>query len=85
VCRGLSFRDAHQAVGQSVRLAAGRGVELAELSLVELRDCCGEIDEDVYAVLTLEGSVGARDHVGGTAPVQVRAAAAAARDRLTDH
>ncbi|MDP6947821.1 MAG: argininosuccinate lyase [Arenicellales bacterium] len=85
VCRGLSFRDAHQAVGQSVRLAAGRGLELAELSLAELRDCCGEIDEDVYAVMTLEGSVGARDHVGGTAPVQVRAAAAAARDRLTDH
>ncbi len=50
------------------------GKDLAEMSLDELRQFSDQIDDDVFAVLTLEGSVNARDHIGGTAPNQVRAA-----------
>jgi argininosuccinate lyase len=82
VRKGLPFRDAHEAVARAVRHAADRGVDLAQLPLGELRGFSELIGDDVFAVLTLEGSVAARDHVGGTAPAQVRAAIARARQRL---
>jgi argininosuccinate lyase len=82
VKKGLPFRDAHEAVALAVRHAEGRRVDLADLPMDELRRFSPLIGEDVYGVLTLEGSVASRDHPGGTAPVQVRAAIAAARAAL---
>ncbi|MDX1606991.1 MAG: argininosuccinate lyase, partial [Candidatus Competibacterales bacterium] len=82
VRKGLAFRDAHEVVGQAVRRALDRGCDLADLGLDELQRMSPVIGEDVHAVLTLEGSVAARDHFGGTAPAQVRAAVARARERL---
>ncbi|MDA8095059.1 MAG: argininosuccinate lyase [Betaproteobacteria bacterium] len=82
VKRGVAFRDAHEAVARAVRQAESQGCDLADLSLEALRGFCDKIDADVYQVLTLEGSLEARNHVGGTAPVQVRAAIARARQRL---
>jgi argininosuccinate lyase len=82
VRKGIPFRDAHEMVGKAVALGVREGRDLAELSLVELRSFCDRIDEDVFEVLTLEGSLAARDHIGGTAPRQVRAAIARARSRL---
>jgi argininosuccinate lyase len=82
VRKGLPFRDAHEAVGKAVALGVTKGCDLAQLSLPELQGFSPLIGEDVYDVLTLEGSVAARDHFGGTAPVQVRAAIARARARL---
>jgi argininosuccinate lyase len=82
VRKGLAFRDAHEIVGRAVRYAIDLGKELAALSLDELRSFCAVIGDDVYAVLTVEGSVAARNHPGGTAPAQVRAAIAHARREL---
>ncbi|MEO8037501.1 MAG: argininosuccinate lyase, partial [Betaproteobacteria bacterium] len=82
VQRGLPFREAHEAVARAVRHAAGRRVDLAELPLDVLRQFSPLIGEDVFHVLTLEGSLASRAHPGGTAPVQVRAAIAAARRAL---
>jgi argininosuccinate lyase len=82
VRKGLPFRDAHEAVAQAVRFAAGEGKDLAQLSLDALRRFSPLIGEDVHAVLTLEGSLAARNHIGGTAPEQVRAAVARARVEL---
>ncbi len=82
VKRGLPFRDAHEAVARAVRHAETKGVDLAELPLAELQRFAPTIADDVYAVLTLEGSLASRDHPGGTAPAQVRAAIAAARAEL---
>ena len=59
-----------------------RGIDLADLSLNELRAFNEAITEDVFEYLTLEGSVDARDHTGGTAPAQVRKAIARARGAL---
>jgi argininosuccinate lyase len=84
VRRGVPFRDAHEIVGKAVAHAAGQGVDLAELSLDTLREFSTEIAEDVFEVLTLEGSVAARNHIGGTAPDQVRAAAKRAAARLAE-
>ena len=70
--RGVPFRDAHEAVGRAVRLAVERGVELPQLSLTELQGFCPTIEADVFEVLSVDGSVAARNHVGGTAPAQVR-------------
>ena len=72
VRKGMPFREAHEAVARAVRLAAGRGVELAALTTAELKSFSGLIDDDVQQALTLDGSVAARDHPGGTAPAQVR-------------
>ncbi len=82
VRKGMPFRDAHEVVGKSVAYCVERGCDLAELSLDELRSFSAEIDQDVFDYLTLEGSVAARNHIGGTAPQQVRAAIARARTRL---
>jgi argininosuccinate lyase len=83
VKKGLPFREAHEAVARAVRFAADRGVDLAVLPLAELRQFSPLIEQDVFQVLTLEGSVGARNHPGGTAPAQVRAAIARAKAELT--
>ena len=77
--KGLPFRDAHAAVGLAVRRAEELGVDLAQLPLGELQHLSPLIGEDVFAVLTIEGSLAARRHVGGTAPEQVLAAIARAR------
>lgn len=69
--RGVPFRTAHDIVGRVVRHASEAGCDIAELSLDDLRSYCDVITDDVYKVLTLEGSVAARNHVGGTAPNQV--------------
>ncbi len=82
VRKGLPFRDAHEAVARAVRHAEAKGVDLAALPLHELQSFSAKIDADVFDVLTLEGSVASRDHPGGTAPAQVRAAIAAARAAL---
>ncbi|MQY51472.1 argininosuccinate lyase [Rhodocyclus gracilis] len=82
VRKGLPFRDAHEAVGLAVRRAEELGVDLPQLPLTELQAFSPLIGEDVFAVLTVEGSLAARNHIGGTAPEQVRAAIARARSRL---
>ncbi len=84
VKRGLPFRDAHEAVGGAVAFAIEQGKDLSELSLDELRRFDARIDDDVFAVLTLDGSVAARDHLGGTAPKQVRKQVKAARKLIKD-
>jgi argininosuccinate lyase len=82
VRQGLPFRDAHEAVARAVRHAEASGAQLADLPLAELQTFAREIGADVYAVLTLEGSVASRNHPGGTAPARVVAAIAAARRAL---
>jgi argininosuccinate lyase len=82
VKKGLPFRDAHEAVALAVRHAEGLGRDLADLPIDDLRRFSPLIGDDVFAVLTLEGSVASRNHAGGTAPAQVRAAIAAARAAL---
>ena len=82
VRKGVAFRDAHEVVGKAVAHCVARACDLSELSLAELQGFSAEIGEDVFDCLTLEGSVAARDHIGGTAPAQVRAAIARARERI---
>jgi len=82
VRQGLAFRDAHEVVARAVREAELRGIDLARLPLATLKRFSPKIGADVKRVLTPEGSVAARDHIGGTAPSQVRKAAARARKRL---
>jgi argininosuccinate lyase len=82
VRKGVPFRDAHGIVARAVREAERKGVDLSRLPLAALKKFSSKIGTDAKRVLTLEGSVAARDHVGGTAPVQVRAAIARARKRL---
>ncbi len=82
VRKGLPFRDAHEAVGCAVRLASEKNCELHELSLDELRQFNSLIGEDVYESLTVEGSIAARNHIGGTAPAQVSKQVAEWKERL---
>ena len=82
VRKGVPFRDAHEIVARAVREADGAGVDLGALPLAKLRQYSSKVSDDVLKVLTPEGSIGARDHIGGTAPAQVRKAAARARRRL---
>jgi argininosuccinate lyase len=82
VRRGMPFRDAHEVVGRAVRHGVETGRDLAEMSLHELKEFSGTIEQDVFDVLTLEGSVAARNVHGGTAPEQVRARIRAARAKL---
>ena len=82
VKRGLPFRDAHEAVALAVRFAEGLRCDIGDLSLEQLRQFSPLIEQDVFEVLTLEGSLNARNHIGGTAPAQVRAAITRARSRL---
>ena len=89
VKKGLPFRDAHEAVALAVRAADVKGCDLPQFSLDELRIAMAHVPgaaerlaDDVFAVLTVEGSLASRKHIGGTAPEQVRAAVARARARL---
>ena len=80
VRKGMPFRDAHDVVGRAVQLAASQNRPLEDLSIEELNGPNSNvIEEDVYQILTLQGSVGTRDHLGGTAPNQVRQAIQRAR------
>jgi argininosuccinate lyase len=82
VRRGVAFRDAHEIVGRAVHYGIEQGQDLAAMSLAELQGFSDAIGDDVFEVLTLEGSMQARDHIGGTAPHQVHQQAMAARSRL---
>jgi len=82
VKKGLPFRDAHAVVGQTVQYAMKEELALDELSLEQLQNFSQDIGSDVYDFLKLQGSVEARDHVGGTAPKQVRQAIQKAKDYL---
>ncbi|TDJ22529.1 MAG: argininosuccinate lyase [Gammaproteobacteria bacterium] len=82
VRRGVAFRDAHEAVGQAVAFAIANELSLDQLELDQLKQFSSLIEDDVFKVLELEGSVAARDHLGGTAPDQVRAAVKRARANL---
>jgi argininosuccinate lyase len=82
VKKGVPFRDAHEIVGKSVAFGVAEGRDLSDMTLEELQQFSDHIGADVFDVLTLEGSVQARDHLGGTAPDQVRAAVGRARNQL---
>ncbi|MDF7675781.1 argininosuccinate lyase [Neisseriaceae bacterium ESL0693] len=82
VKKGLPFRDSHEVVARAVRLADEAGVQLSDLSLETLQSFSPLIDQDVFSVLTPEGSLEARNHLGATAPVQVRAQVQRWRDKL---
>ena len=82
VRKGLPFRDAHEAVAQAVRLATQRNCGLAALPLEDLRQLAPQVGPDVVDCLSLEGSLAARDHAGGTSPRQVRAQVARWQQRL---
>ena len=82
VGKGLPFRDCHEIVGHAVGYGVKEGKDLAQMTLAELQQFSTEIGADVFDVLTLEGSVNARDHIGGTAPAQVRAAVQRGRELL---
>jgi len=79
---GIPFRDSHEIVGKAVRLGVDTDRDLSEIALEELQQFSEVIQEDVFEVLTLEGSVAARNHIGGTAPAQVREAVQRARKRI---
>lgn len=82
VKKGLPFRDAHEVVGKAVGLGVSKGVDLSELSLDELQSFSPLIECDVFDCLTLEGSLTARNHIGGTAPNQVLSAIKRGRERI---
>lgn len=82
VKKGLPFRDAHEIVALAVRYAEQQGCDLSDIELLTLRKFSNLIEQDVYQVLSLEGSLASRDHIGGTAPKQVAAAIARGRQHL---
>ena len=83
VGKGVAFRDAHEIVGQSVAYGLEQEKDLSEMTLEELQQFSDVISADVFEVLTLAGSVAARDHIGGTAPKQVIAATKRAADKIS--
>lgn len=82
VKKGIAFRDAHEIVARSVQYAEQKGCDLAQLELNELRQFSDRIESDIFSVLTLQGSLESRNHIGGTAPQQVRSAIARAKAGL---
>ncbi len=84
VRKGMAFRDAHEVVGLAVRLGINSQRDLSELSLMELQEFSALITDDVFDYLTLEGSVAARKHIGGTAPDTVKSAIQTARLSMPD-
>jgi argininosuccinate lyase len=82
VNKGLAFRDAHEVVGQSVSYGIEHQKDLSEMSLEELQSFDDRIENDVFEVLSLEGSLAARDHLGATSPNQVKQAIKTARASL---
>jgi len=83
VKKGLPFRDAHEVVAQTVKYAEDRNCDLSDIELAELQKFSALIETDVYQLLTLEGSLSSRNHIGGTAPQQVSAAIKTARASLS--
>ncbi len=83
VRKGVAFRNAHEIVGKAVRFALDAGKDLGELALDDLQQFSDVIDNSVFDVLKLENSVASRDHIGGTAPAQVKRAVANARKCIT--
>lgn len=82
VKKGLPFRDAHEVVAKAVRFAENKNLDLSKLTLPELKNFSRLVEKDIFMVLTLEGSIQSRDHIGGTAPSQVRIAIKQARKEL---
>ncbi|HSR02065.1 MAG TPA: argininosuccinate lyase, partial [Methylophilaceae bacterium] len=82
VKKGMPFRDAHEVVALAVKHAVGKGCDLSDLSLQELQAFSNSITEDIFSVLTLDGSVASRNHIGGTAPEQVLEAVKSARQTI---
>lgn len=82
VKKGMPFRDAHEVVALAVKHAVEKGCDLSDLSLNELQAYSDTITEDVFSVLTLDGSVASRNHIGGTAPQQVLSAVKRARQTI---
>ena len=82
VKKGIPFRDAHEIVAKAVQYAERKACDLSHLGLDELQQFSSQIDSDIFAVLTLEGSMKSRQHTGGTAPEQVQAAIQRARQWL---
>jgi argininosuccinate lyase len=82
VKKGLPFRDAHETVAHAVKIAQAQGVDLSELPLADLQAFNPAIEADVFAVLSLEGSLNARNTLGGTAPAQIRTQLTRHRNRL---
>ncbi|MBX2809832.1 MAG: argininosuccinate lyase [Cellvibrionaceae bacterium] len=82
VGRGIPFRDSHEIVGKAVAYGIDINKDLSDMTLAELQQFSDCIEASVFDVLTLEGSVAARNHIGGTAPAQVRAAVALAEQQL---
>jgi argininosuccinate lyase len=80
--KGLPFRDAHEVVGKSVAYGIEKNKDLSELSLKELQVFDARIEDDVFIILSLEGSLNARNHLGGTAPKQVLQAIKKASEAL---
>ena len=83
VKKGMPFRDAHEVVALAVKHGVKQGCDLADLPLSDLQKFSDMINDDVYQVLTLEGSVASRKHIGGTAPAQVKIAITRARKLLS--
>ncbi|MER0215786.1 MAG: argininosuccinate lyase [Nitrosomonas sp.] len=83
VKKGIPFRDAHEIVAKAVQFAERKGCDLSKLALDELHQFSIQIESDIFAVLTLEGSMNSRNHTGGTAPEQVQAAIQKAKAWLT--
>jgi argininosuccinate lyase len=83
VKKGLPFRDAHEVVALAVRHAESKNCDLADLELSELKKFSALVADDVYTVLTVEGSLASRKHIGGTAPEQVKKAITKARKALS--
>jgi argininosuccinate lyase len=82
VRKGMAFRDAHEVVGLAVILGLRSQRDLSELSLPELQQFSPLITDEVFKYLTLEGSVAARKHIGGTAPDTVKMAIQTARQNM---
>lgn len=84
VKKGMPFRDAHEVVALAVKYAVEKNCDLSELTLVDLQQFSKTITEDVFSVLTLEGSVASRNHIGGTAPQQVLQAVKRAKQAISN-
>lgn len=84
VKKGVPFRDAHEIVAKAVRFAANKGCDLSELVIEELKSFSTVINEDVFEVLSLEGSLNSRNHIGGTAPSAVKQAIERGKTYIND-
>lgn len=80
--KGLPFRDSHEVVARAVQFAEQKDCDLSDLKLSDLQTFSTLIEDDIFAILTLEGSMMSRDHIGGTSPTQVKAAIERARKLL---